>query len=247
MPRKAGNLSEPDQRLGPEKMAAKFRQQRAKIDWPKIDASLVTLRSCYESEFRPVATAANQGLLTSHEKLQGMRYLDHELGGGVSCLFRLHEILQPGIVQIIARLRTQDQLLHELDALGRPNPYVEQLGVDSIAKLEKHWLPKQLTGIELGRAIEDAFDNCLKKLKEPPRTPNRQAHAVFKLAKHCLTVLVSEFRSARILDVCRECGNVFYPAHARKQFCSRDYEGRNCSVNQRRRRSYRTSRYKKRS
>ena len=71
MPRKAGYLSEPDQRLGPKKMAAKFRQQKTSIDWPKIDSSLCTLRSCYESEFRPVATAADQGLLTSAAK----RYL----------------------------------------------------------------------------------------------------------------------------------------------------------------------------
>ena len=243
MPKKAGYLSEPSQRLGPQKMGAKLRQQRTAIDWPRIERQLYALRDCYQAQFHPVSVAADYGLVTQSEKLAGIKYLDSQLQGGITCLFMLYDLVNPGIERVIARLKAQDQVLHHQAALSYTPDFIAELGDDCIKQLEKFWLPKQLTDIELGTKVQEGFNRCLEKLKEPPHAPNQVA--MFKLAKRCLDTIVSEFHAAGILDVCRECGNVLYLAHARKQFSSVDYEGRNCSANRRSRRLYRRSSRKK--
>jgi hypothetical protein len=67
--------------------------------------------------------------------------------------------------------------------------------------------------------------------------------ALAQQAAACRDLIMAELARHGILKICPNCGNTFHPARRTKEYCTRDYEGRGCGGNVRRRRSSRSHRY----
>lgn len=115
-------------------------------------------------------------------------------------------------------------------------------------------IPEKLTlapsDTELGRCFLEKLEGCLHGI---PQTDvphdNELPHIVVRLFQGLFEKILERLRQQKIVGMCEYCSKPFFSASPKKRFCSVDYEGRNCSANQRSQKSYqkrKTTRQKQR-
>jgi len=106
-----------------------------------------------------------------------------------------------------------------------------KLSTDEIEQI----IEPQIAEAELGARLVSAMDTFLDRLRDPVEPLYKPIQL---LATRFKDALFSELMRLEVAGVCEECGQTLVMTSRRKQFCSLNFENRDCGARVRGRRSY---------
>lgn len=214
MPKKAGYISVPEQRLAPAAIGKALRDRWKHIDRDSILQSRIRVSECWQSMNLPVITAERQGTLSQAEKRNAVFDFQRELWSA------------PAALELLCMVVFHEDQREQLRTIAITN---------EVPRPDEFTGPNLSHG-ELGQRVQQAVHDCRERVDQLKTSRDGHRLIVSRLVEECLKRILAELRRLRILDVCRHCGEALYPAVPTKQYCSPDYEGKNCGVNARMRR-----------
>jgi hypothetical protein len=202
-------------------MGAALHKKDKQINRQSIDEAFASLRS-YDKSIHDILRSAHEAGLMTTDELVGA--------------FVAEKATEP-----IKSLGALYKEVFFADHLDRSDFVVEAFEGGLISEEMLKTIPyRRMSDLERGRRLQRAVERCSAVLRidhpDPDSDPFRRI--IQKLAVNCFNVLKAEFSRLGILKLCAYCQKPFFPTKPHKQFCSGEYEGRNCGGNYRSRQHY---------
>ena len=213
MPKKARQLEPLDQCLAPREVGAALRANYDSLDHQLVEDAVRRLVKRYGLLLRLIADAGPQTDLQSAV----FKQLYSKVGPAVRHLEQAARLIS---------WKKDEQTINEMLA--------EKLFTSEQA--ERYLGPS--SDPQRGLRLMQELNECGKQVHDQIlEHADPSVLAIRSMVESCLAVVMDELDRHGVLKTCPECGNTFYPAGTGKLHCTREYEGRNCNVNVRVRRS----------
>jgi hypothetical protein len=204
---------------GPSKIGDALRKHASQIRWADIDAAFARFLVAWESTYETIFHTEAAGLVSHDEMLRRIFDYDRWLGNTRTALQALMVFLETEANPTFMQELWRQKRVPEVD-------------------IQKALSTRQkLTTRSRGEDLIKAVEESKTVLQAPQNDPPRQDLA--KLASLCLNEILSELRRLGILGICGFCGKALFPTNPRKEVCSLELEGSDCSGKRRLKRAYR--------
>ena len=189
---------------------------QSQLNRQRIEPLLNRLVDVQRSLHNVVDHAGKEGLISPEERESWALELFRQVGVPNRTLDGLYQ-------EIVFRENSEIVEMHEAGSLSD----------EAFSQRPHRAMPPKERGQRLVRAVI----NCRATLTNfAPVDP--LGKFVKTLGQRCFGDIIDELSRLGVLRICDYCGMPMFPTRAEKRYCSRDYEGSDCSAKQRSRRSY---------